>query len=496
MALKVNERSEAVNAMAVEWTLTEALMGGTKAMRAAGEAFLPKWSKEERDTYEARLKSATLFPAFKRTVGVMAGKPFSKRLQLKEVSARIQEICDKNIDNHGTNLHAWAASAFKKTLAHGIAGCLIDYPVTRDAEGKPLLRTRADEKAAGVQPYFVFIAHKQILGWLPEIKNGKISIAMLRLLECVEEPDGEFGTVKVEQVRVLKPGIWEVWREKLNKDGKKEWVIHEQGTTTIKRVPFVPFYGESEHEFMVSRSPLIDLGYQNVKHWQSQSDQDTILHVARVPVLVMTGVDPRTDSITIGASTASKFSNPQAKVGYVEHTGKAIESGQVSIDKLEEQMVQTGAELLVKQEGQRTATESAGDQEGNKSELQMIVEQFEDSLDQCLEIMGEWIGEEKTGEVELFKNFSTFSISDASAQVLLSWQQGGLITKKTAIIEAQRRNFLNPDLDPEEELTAVEEEGPALSAGSEEIDPATGLPRQAPSGAPAPGPGGVPPGDA
>jgi hypothetical protein len=36
--------------------------------------------------------------------------------------------------------------------------------------------------------------------------------------------------------------------------------------------------------------PLLDLAYLNVKHWQSQSDQDNILHIARVPILALIGV--------------------------------------------------------------------------------------------------------------------------------------------------------------------------------------------------------------
>jgi hypothetical protein len=49
-------------------------------------------------------------------------------------------------------------------------------------------------------------------------------------------------------------------------------------------IPFVPLYG-TRLAFMMGISPLRDVAYLNVKHWQSQSDQDTILHVARVPIL-------------------------------------------------------------------------------------------------------------------------------------------------------------------------------------------------------------------
>lgn len=65
MTLKVQDPSPAVTAMAAEWPISEALLGGTASMRRAGQAFLPKWPNEEQKAYDARLATATLFPAFK-----------------------------------------------------------------------------------------------------------------------------------------------------------------------------------------------------------------------------------------------------------------------------------------------------------------------------------------------------------------------------------------------------------------------------------------------
>jgi maltooligosyltrehalose synthase len=79
-----------------------------------------------------------------------------------------------------------------------------------------------------------------------------------------------------------------------------------------------------------------------------------------------------------------------ADMKFVEHTGKAIEAGAKSLSDLEDQMIQAGAELLVKQPGHRTATESANDAEANKCDLQRIVEDFEDSLDQALQMMADY----------------------------------------------------------------------------------------------------------
>lgn len=457
MSLAVNQLSPEVLAMGQEWPIVDALLAGTRGMRAAGERLLPKWPNEEAEAYKARLATATLFPAFRRTLGVMAGKPFSKEITLSDdVAPRVREWCD-DVDMQGRNLHSFAADALREAIGHGIAGVLVDHPPN------PGVRTLADERAIGARPYFVHIRHEQILGWQANRVNGVIRLTQLRLLETVDEPDGPYGSKPVAQVRVLEPGKWETHRA--GADGK--FVLHEQGTTTLTEIPFAPFYGQRAG-FMIGESPLLDLAYLNIEHWQSKSDQQTVLHVARVPILAIIGAQDDT-ALTVGASSAVKL--PQgADMKFVEHSGAAIEAGRQSLRDLEEQMIQTGAELLVAKPGQRSATEANNDAEANKSELQAIVENFEDSLDLALYFMGAWVGEKQTGNVSLFKDFGAATLSEASAQLIVSMQQGGLLTKATALREQQRRGVIAADIDPNDELAAVAEEGPALGLIGREDD--------------------------
>src|SRR5690606_7312518 len=107
--------------------------------------------------------------------------------------------------------------------------------------------------------------------------------------------------------------------------------------------------------------------------------------------------------------------------------------GETSLEKLQVQMIQTGAELLIAQPGQRSATEANNDAEANKSELQRIIEAFEDSIDAALQFMADWAKQGEGGHISVFKDFAAGSLSDAAGQLILAFQQGGLITKKTAI---------------------------------------------------------------
>lgn len=453
MTLAVNQRSAEVETLAKPWPMLQALQDGTAAMRAAGKAYLPQWPAEEDAAYRARLATATLFPAYRRTVGVMSGKPFSKALALNDANASIVKWAE-NIDLQGVNLHTWAAEQFRAAIGFGLAGVLVEYP--RTATAGP--RTVAAVERAGLRPYWVRVRHDQVLGWRVANVNGAMQLTQLRLWECVEEDDGPWGSKPVDQVRVLYPGGWQTYRA----TGEKgEWVLHEEGRTTLSRIPFVPFYGQRE-ALMIGRAPLIDLAYLNVKHWQSQSDQDTILHAARVPILTVAGVE--SVEIAIGGSTAINLgTNPDAKVLWVEHGGAAIGAGETSLDKLRDQMIQTGAELLVKREsGDVSATEAGNDAEANKSDLQRIAEGFEDALDMALEFTAEYAHLDKAGTVSLFSDYGSATLSDASAALVLQLQQGGLLSKETALGEFKRRGVLAAEVDVEDEIERAEAEGPAL----------------------------------
>lgn len=451
MPLAVHEQSADVKALAVAWPMLQALQDGTTAMRAASTTYLPRWPAEEQAAYIARLATATLFPAYRRTVGVMAGKPFSKALALNDMPAQV-ETWAENIDLQGVNLHNFAAEMFRRTVGYGLAGVLVEYPRVQAAGP----RTVAAVEKAGLRPYWVRVRHDQILGWKTATVNGSVQLSQLRLLESVEEDDGEWGVTSVGQVRVLFPGGWQTYRA-TGKDNA--WSLFEEGRTTLTRIPFVPFYGLRE-AMMIGLPPLIDLAHLNVKHWQSQSDQDTILHVARVPILAMIGAEDST-ALSVGASSAVKM--PQgADLKFVEHSGAAIGAGEISLVALQEQMIQTGAELLVKKPGDRSATESANDAEANKSDLQRMAEGFEDSLDMALEFTAEYGHLDSAGTVSLFSDYGAATLSDASATLVKDLALGGMLSKVTALRELQRRGVLAADVDPEDEIERAEAEGPAL----------------------------------
>lgn len=440
MTHPVRTVSSAVAEMAENWPIIDALMAGTQGMRSAGKAFLPQWPNESDNSYKARLATAVLHPAFQRTVDVLSSKPLSKAITFKDLASSVEEWLSA-VDIEGRDVHAFAGDLMVDCLSKGVSGVLVDYP---RGDG---LKTKAQERQAGVRPYFVRYPAGTVLGWKTRRTKGQIELTQLRLLESETVDDGEFGETSIEQVRVLRPGRWEVWRQ--NEKRPDDWFIHESGTTSLDRIPFVFFYGLNT-SFGVGRPPLLELAHQNVEHWQSSSDQQTILHVARVPILFMKGFEDEA-RLKIGASSAVKSKNQEAEIKYVEHTGAAISAGRQSILDLEERMRQTGAEMLVRRTGKVTATQIRGEEGSQQCVLQRIVEVFGKSLALCLDLMASWVGTQQSASASLYKDFSAADLGEASAQLLLDMSVAGKLSNETLFGEMQRRDLISPSTKWEDE---------------------------------------------
>ncbi len=459
MQTTVASPSAAVERMRPDWQLADDLLGGTRAMRLAGKTRLPKWPNEDEDSYKQRLATAVLFPAYARTVSTLAGKPFSRPIDMSDDMPEQVEEWLEDVDREGRNFHAFAAEAMQTVLGYGMAGVLVDYPPVRRADGVARLLTQAEESAMQLRPYMVLVRPQQILGWRVAREGGAAKLVQLRILETVEEASGPWGSTMVEQVRVLTPGAWEIWRKPEGK-GWEDAFPFDAGNTSLDVIPFIPLYGDRTG-YMQARPPLIEVANLNVAHWQSASDQQTILHVARVPILFakMLGDDV---SLTVGASTGIRAATPDADVKWVEHSGAAIGAGQQDLSDLEERMRQAGAELLVIKPGQVTATQTATENAVGMCALRRITLDLQDALNAALDLVAQYARLPTAGEVEIYADFGVSSLAEASADLLLRATDAGYISAQTFRHEMQRRGVLAAEIDEDEETERIEAQGPAL----------------------------------
>lgn len=426
------------------WALPRALMGGTRAMRAAGRAYLPKEDGESDPNYLSRLNRSTLFNGFRKTVKDMTGKVFARPIALGDDLPEKLKGYAENIDLAGRNLNVFAYDVFADALQAGISFILTEMPPVQPNA------TREDDIRSGRRPYLVHIRAEELIGWKSDLVAGQETLTQVRIAECVTEPDPDnpFEEREVRQIRVIERGAWSVYRQA--SDEPTKWTLFDEGPNSLTDIALAPVY-LNRTGFMLGAPPLEDLADLNVSHWQSQSDQRNILHVARVPILFGSGFEA-TATLAIGAGTMARSTNPAAKLQFVEHSGAAIGAGRDDLKDLELQMQAMGLQLLMPKPGQ-TATGEIRDDVKENSPLAMMAKALEDALEQSFGFMAAYIGlgQDAGGSLDVNTDFGIAAHTTADLPVLLQAAEKRMIGPDTFIKELKRRLVLADELDPEKE---------------------------------------------
>lgn len=459
----VSTPNAAYSVMATAATLPRTLMGGTMAMRAAAKEYLPQEPAESAPAYNNRLGRSFLYNQYKQAVLNLVGRMFRNGMELEDVPALLTEY-SKDIDLAGRNLLRFSRDLIEDGMHSGVTYLLVDFPAPDDdEEGEPAApKSVADEKAAGIRPAWIHIKQENLINWRTEVVNGVETLTRVQIMETVEEGGNIWGSDVVEQVRVLYPGSWEIWRM----DGTtKKWEIWKSGITSIDFIPLIPVY-TNRTGFMTGSPLLENLAELNLCHWQSSSDQRTLLHTARVPILFGAGFTDETGKVEVGASRLIKNSNENAKLTYVEHTGAAIGAGQTDLDNLERQMSALAMEPLMAKTGERTATESAIDNASASSNLQTIAEGLCDCIQTAFTFTMLWMKQDakNTGTVELDCDLATPGGDPADLTALQFARTNGDLSREGFLEELKRRGTLSEEFDIDEDAEARAEEGPTLAS--------------------------------
>jgi hypothetical protein len=240
--------------MEPHWLLIETLLQGTYGIRKKHRTYLPQEPRELDEAYDNRLLRSTCAPFYARIERMLAGMLTRKPVRLEDVSDVVREHLF-DVDLQGNDLNVWTYEVARKCVRYGHVGVLVDAPA-------------AGENG---RPYWVSYTPRDILGWRSEIADGKQLLTQLRLKEELTVPDGLYGEKRVEQVRVLTPGAFELHQ----KDDKGEYQLVDEGSTSLSEIPFAVAYS-NRVGVLESRPPLADIAelkksvLVQAKQWRCQ----------------------------------------------------------------------------------------------------------------------------------------------------------------------------------------------------------------------------------
>jgi hypothetical protein len=337
----------------------------------------------------------------------------------------------------------------RKIVRYGHVGVLVDFPTATEDE------TQNITDVASLRPYWVCYTPRDILGWRSEVLNGAQQLTMLRLMERVIVADGEFGEKYVEQIRVLRPGSYELYRQgETNGDFEKV----AEGQTSLDYIPFAVAYS-NRVGLLESRPPMEDIAELNLKAYQIQSDLDNMLHISAVPMLAFFGFPSSAEEVSAGPGEAIAFP-AEGRAEYIEPDGKSFEAQFKRLEQLAGQINELGLSAVL---GQKLSAETAEakriDRSQGDSTMMVIAQQVQDLIDNCLQFHADFVGQAQAGSSYVNRDFVGARLEPAEILALLQLYTAGSISQKTLLDQLSEGEILGDDFDVEEELEATQAGG-------------------------------------
>jgi hypothetical protein len=406
-------KTRAVLDMTKGWEIMKAVTYGTDYLRENSQAFLPLEPREDYDAYLSRVNRAVFSPYTQRLIRAATGLILRKPITVIG-DPYWTDVFVKDVDGCGSDLDEYARRNLICALTYGHSNTLVDFPAPKGA------RNLAEERQQNRRPYWIEIDPSKIHGWRldREVNYGKL--IQVRISEQAVVADGEFGEKVYDQIRVIEPGKYRIYRKKEStKDmytqsntyagsfespaNEQDYEIVESGDFSLGEIPLVTVYS-GKTDTMTSKPPLLDIAHLNLAHFQRQADLIHSLHVASQPLLVMEGWDDQTKDTAISVNYAMA-TQPGNKIYYVEPAASAFEAQSAEIQELQLQMATLGISTLSQQ---KFVAESADarrlDRVDTNSMLSMVSLDLEQKMQKAFNLSADYLGLEPP-EIKISRDF-------------------------------------------------------------------------------------------
>ena len=385
---------------------------GTEYLRENSESFLPIEPREDYAAYLGRVNRAVFSPVTQRLVRAAAGLILRKPISLVG-DPYWTDVFAKDVDGCGSDLDEYARRLLICSLTYGQAHTLVDFPAPNGA------RSLAEERELNRRPYWIEIDPSNIYGWRLDREVNYGRLIQIRIKERAVVPDGDFGEKVYDQIRVIEPGRYRVFRQVESAkymnggfpypnafdatDATSDYEQVESGSFSLGEIPLVTTYS-GKTDTLTSKPPLLDIAYLNLAHFQRQADLIHSLHIASQPILVMEGWDDQTKDVAVSVNYAMATA-PGNKIYYVEPAASAFQAQSDEIRELQMQMATLGISTLSQQ---KFVAESADarrlDRVDTNSMLSMVSMDIEQALQKSFNLAADYVGIEPP-EVKLSRDF-------------------------------------------------------------------------------------------
>lgn len=442
----------------------------------AGTAYLPRPAGMRLDEqYAAYRDRPSWTSATEHAVHGITGSVFRHEPQLVGPAALEPQLAD--ITQTGISLRMFCEQAVRETLLMGRFGILVDFPAPEvDPETGRELPPPPQSR-----PYWIAYQAEEIMNWRTMQRGGDTILSLVVLKECVQVPQGPWGTpdffvvkdqIQYRVLRLNEEGLYEMslWLEdpvgqRTNAQAatfQRAWMPRRQGQL-LDFLPFcfmAPFSLEPTPE----KSLLEGLVQRNFLNWRHSADYEHALHLTAMPQFYIAANMEAPPELYVGASSALFLPDNQAKVGIVEFHGQGLQPHENALKADLQMMAAMGARLLEgPPETQETATGVQWRMAGSDSPVQSLVSSVSQGLTWALQVHNWWSGfsediDDPTVHVVLNKDLVSNLMQPQMLLALMEALLNGTISYQTFYFCLQRGEIARPLVPVEEEQALIEDE--------------------------------------
>lgn len=462
------ERTADIAKMVPYWEQVTTIVEGLKAMKAAGETYLPKFEKETSTAYHYRLSLAKMTNVYRDVLEGLATKPFEEEVTLLKGDGVPNEIRDfvENVDGAGSNLTVFSALTFFNAINYAIDWIFVDYP--KVTTNTPL--SVAEAKAKNIRPFWSRVLAKNILEIRTEMVGAERVLTYMRFLEP------SLSKMDPDKIRVFER-IDGVVSWQLRQETEDDFVVIDSGVLSIPVIPLVPVItgrrDGTSWRFFPCMEDAADL---QVTLYQNESSLEFTKNLSCYPMLAANGMRPAKkpdgtpEEVAVGPMRVlygvPNENGSNGEWRFIEPNANSLEFMQKNIEKTKQDLRELGRQPLTALSTQLTTVTTSIAAGKAKSAVSAWALALKDALENALVITAMWMKIDYDPQVNVYTGFDNVSNDSTDLDTIDAGRGRGDISLETYWQELKRRKVLSPEFDADSERTRLLEEVPSDMEGS------------------------------
>lgn len=465
-------------AMLDYWDQTDTIVDGAKAMRKAGQAYLPKFVDEQNAEYDFRLTSSKFTNVYRDIVEGLASKPFEEEVSLvtSDTDPIPEKITDfiEDVDGSGNNLTVFASGTFFNGINSAIDWIFVDYPTADPTR----VRSVADAKAAGLRPFWSRVLGRNVLEARTTMIGGKEVLTYMRIFE-----PGKPDHVRIFE-RINDVVTWKLYvkSDRPAPNGKTMFILENEGNISIGVIPLVPFMtGRRDGRTFRLFPAMRDAADLQIELYQQESGLKFVKIMAAYPMLAGNGIRPPVDAagkpikLAVGPGKvlygAPNANGDHGEWAFVEPSAQTMKFLAEDVKATIEQLRELGRQPLTAQSGNLTVITTAVAAGKARTAVGAWALALKDTLENALVLTCMWLGiSDYEPEVNVYTEFDDFADGNSDVEALMSAREKRDLSQETLWTELKRRKVLSPEFDADKERERLMNELPAEGLEDDDED--------------------------